>query len=138
MQKTYLTHLSETNCIIIIMMMCIFIKDASPLSYGIFTSPHLVLCFNFNGNDTSKAYVNINSATTPNCNTHFSSGGGGISCIGVVVGVFSISIIANGASGSGSGDTELSIGAASPVAGSAAFPALLPNLTAFHKLFQSK
>ena len=72
-----------------------------------------------------------------NCFTHFSSGGGGISCIGVEIGVFSVSIIANGASGSGKGDTELSMGAVSPVAGSVAFPALLPNLTPFHKLFRS-
>lgn len=65
--------------------------------------------------------------------TYFSSGGGGISWLGV----FSISIIASGASGSGSGDTALSMdGAASPSAGSVAFPALLPNLTDFMKPFR--
>lgn len=61
-----------------------------------------------------------------------------MSCIGVDVGVFSTSIIANGASGSGKGDTELSIGAASPSTGSEVFPALLPNLTAVLKLFTRK
>jgi hypothetical protein len=66
--------------------------------------------------------------------THFSSGGGGISCIGVELGVFSISIIARGASGSGRGATALSIGASPSAVGSDVFPALLPNLTAFHKL----
>lgn len=65
--------------------------------------------------------------------TYFSSGGGGISWLGV----FSISIIASGASGSGSGDTALSMdGAASPSAGSVAFPALLPNLTDFTRPFR--
>lgn len=40
--------------------------------------------------------------------THFSSGGGGISCAdGLLGGVFSFSIIANGASGNGNGLTEL-------------------------------
>lgn len=57
-----------------------------------------------------------------------------MSCIGVEIGVFSISIMANGASGSGRGETELSIGAASP-AGSDDFPALLPNLTTLLKPF---
>lgn len=59
--------------------------------------------------------------------THFSSGGGGISCIGVPIGVFSISIIANGASGIG--DTVLLSIAFSVVAST--FPALLPTLTNF-------
>lgn len=53
------------------------------------------------------------------------------------IGVFSISIIASGASGSGSGETELSMGAASPAAASDAFPALLPNLTTLQKLVQT-
>lgn len=61
-----------------------------------------------------------------------------MSCIGVEIGVFSISIIASGASGSGNGETELSMGAASPAAASDAFPALLPNLTTFKKLVQTK
>lgn len=47
------------------------------------------------------------------------------------IGVFSISIMASGASASGSGDTAFSpIGASSP-APSAFFPALLPNLAAY-------
>lgn len=45
--------------------------------------------------------------------------------------------MANGASGSGRGETELSIGAASP-AGSDVFPALLPNLTTLREPFQTK
>lgn len=73
----------------------------------------------------------MKSETVFKCSTYFSSGGGGISpCIGVEIGVFSISIIANGASGSGRGETALSIDAPSPV-GSVAFPALLPNLMPF-------
>ena len=43
----------------------------------------------------AKAYVNLDSETVFKCSTYFSSGGGGISCIGVEIGVFSISIIAN-------------------------------------------
>lgn len=61
-----------------------------------------------------------------------------MSCIGVEIGVFSISIMAKGASGSGKGDTELSMGAISPAAGSDAFPALLPNLTTLQKPFHTK
>jgi hypothetical protein len=74
----------------------------------------------------------LNSDTFSKCSTYFSSGGGGISCIGVEIGVFSISIIANGASGSGRGDTALSIDPPSP-AGSVVFPALLPNLMPLHE-----
>lgn len=81
----------------------------------------------------SRTYVNMNSETVFKSSTYFSSGGGGISCIGVEIGVFSISIIANGASGSGRGETALSIDAPSPVAGSVAFPALLPNLMPLQK-----
>lgn len=60
------------------------------------------------------------------------SGGGGTSCIGVELGVFSISIMASGASWL-SGATELSIGGApsSPL-GSTDFPALFPNLMPFY------
>jgi hypothetical protein len=69
--------------------------------------------------------------------THFSGGGG--SCMGVEMGVFSISIIANGASGIG--DTALSINCCSPASpdGSVDFPALFPNLNdfigTFHEIF---
>ena len=103
------------------------------LSYCIL---YLLLCFNsrwklFETTESLSKYDIIS--------THFSSGGGGISCIGVEIGVFSISIIANGASGSGSGDTALSpIAPPSAAAGSDAFPALLPNLTDFMKLFNDE
>lgn len=86
----------------------------------------------------SRSYVNIRIGNSSECSTYFSSGGGGISCIGVEIGVFSISIIAKGASGSGRGETALSIDAPSPAAGSVAFPALLPNLRLFTKLIHLK
>lgn len=134
-KSSRLTHFAvvqQTTICIGVMTLHIHEREISPWGRLQFTFSSSALCSQFIGNDTPKPVSEIWQHRR-NQITYFSSGGGGISWLGV----FSISIIASGASGSGSGDTALSMdGAASPSAGSVAFPALLPNLTDFMEPFR--